>query len=257
MSTLRWAWLSGALVALAACAGSGGSVGDAASDNDAAIANMNLGAGYLRQGNVELAIERLRRALVQDPNLVLAHSTIAFAYDQVGSLEEAETHFRRATELDKEDGAAANAYAAFLCNRGNRWAEAEPYFRRAIQDLDYPTPEVAMTNAGVCARDAADLQKAEEYFRAALTRNPRYADALLNMLELSYQREDHLQTRAFTQRYLAVRPATASVLWMCYNAERALNNAPAADTCATQLRSGFPGSPELAQLNQQQRGNVR
>ena len=256
MSTLRSAWLCVTLVTLAACASSGGSDGRA-SDEDAAIANMNLGAGYLRQGNVELAIERLRRALAQDPELVLAHSTIAFAYDQVGSFEEAETHFRRATELDNQDGAAANAYAAFLCNRGNRWAEAEPYFRRATQDLDYQTPEVAMTNAGVCARDAGDLQKSEEYFRAALTRNPRYPDALSNMVELSYQRADYLQTRAFTQRYLAVRPATASVLWMCYNAERALNNASAAETCATQLRSGFPGSPELAQLNEQQRGNVR
>jgi type IV pilus assembly protein PilF len=257
MSTLRRAWLSGALLALTACAGTSGSVGEAASDNEAAIANMNLGAGYLRQGNVELAIERLRRALAQDPDLVQAHSTIAFAYDQIGSLEEAETHFRRATELDREDGAAANAYAAFLCNRGNRWAEAEPYFRRATQDLDYGTPEVAMTNAGICARDAGELQKAEENFRAALTRNPRYADALLNMIELSFQREDHLQTRAFTQRYLAIRPATASVLWMCYSAERALNNAPAAEACATQLRSGFPSSPELAQLNEQQRGNGR
>ena len=118
------------LVALAACAGTAARSGSA-SDDEAAIANMNLGAGYLRQGNVELAIERLRRALAQDPELVQAHSTIAFAYDQVGSLEEAESHYRRATELDQEDGAAANAYAAFLCNRGNRWAEAEPYFRRA------------------------------------------------------------------------------------------------------------------------------
>ena len=78
------------------------------------------------------------------------------------------------------------------------------------------------------------------------------------MVELSYQ------TRGITSkpaRSCSVisrfgRP-TASVLWMCYNAERALNNAPAAETCATQLRSGFPGSPELAQLNEEQRGNVR
>ena len=63
---------------------------DVPSDSDAAIANMNLGAGYLRQGNTELAIERLRRALVQDPRLVDAHSTIAVAYDQIGKLEDAE-----------------------------------------------------------------------------------------------------------------------------------------------------------------------
>jgi type IV pilus assembly protein PilF len=251
MNTPRWAWLFLALTALAACAG-GGTV-NRASDTDAAIANMNLGAGYLQQGNVELAIERLRRAIAQDPQLVLAHSTIAFAYDQIGSLEEAETHFRRATQLDPEDGAAANSYAAFLCNRGNRWAEAEPYFRRAAQDLDYTTPEVAMTNAGICARDAGELEKAEESFRAALSRNPRYPGALLNMIELSYQRADYLQTRAFVQRYLAVRPATAPVLWMCFNAERELDNVPAAERCATQLRTGFQGSSELAQLEAQQR----
>jgi Tfp pilus assembly protein PilF len=50
------------------------------------------------------------------------------------------------------------------------------------------------------------------------------------------------------QRYLDVRPATASVLLMCVNAERALNNAAGADRCAAQLRCGFPGAPELQQL---------
>ena len=103
---------------------------------------MNLGAGYLRQGNTELAIERLRRALAQDPRLVEAHSTIAVAYDQIGNLEEAETHYRRATQLDPDNGGAANAYAVFLCNRQNRWADAEPYFRRAADDATYTTPEV-------------------------------------------------------------------------------------------------------------------
>jgi type IV pilus assembly protein PilF len=257
MSTLRSVWLYVTILAMTACASDGGTVGNRAADNEAAVANMNLGAGYLRQGNVELAIERLRRALAQDPDLVQAHSTIAFAYDQIGSFEEAETHFRRATQLDAGDGAAANAYAAFLCNRGNRWAEAEPYFRRAAADLDYATPEVAMTNAGICAREAGDVEKAEQSFRAALARNPRYPDALLNMLELTYQRGEHLQSRAFVQRYLAVRPATAAVLWTCFNVERELNNAAGAELCATQLRNGFQGSPELAQLEEQQRRNGR
>jgi type IV pilus assembly protein PilF len=209
---------------------------------------MNLGAGYLRQGNMELAIERLQRALVQDPKLVQAHTTIALAYDLIGNLDEAENHFKRATQLDSSDGSAANGYAAFLCTHGNRWAEAQPYFRRAADDTKYGTPEVALTNAGVCARDAGELEAAEESFRAALMRNPRFADALLNMLELTYQRGEYLQTRAFMQRYLDVRPATASVLLMCVKAERALNNGAGADRCAAQLRNGFPGSPEIRQL---------
>jgi type IV pilus assembly protein PilF len=249
MNTLRLASVCVAGVLLAACASSGGSSSGAAA-TDAATANMNLGAGYLRQGNTTLAIERLQRALAQDPRLVEAHTTIALAYDQIGSLEDAEMHYRRATELAPSNGAAANAYAAFLCSRQNRWADAQPYFRRAAADSSYLTPEVALTNAGVCARDAGQAEAAVENFRAALTRNPRYADALLNMMELSFQSSDYLQTRAFIQRYLAVRPATAPVLLMCVNTERQLNDAAAADRCAAQLRTGFPGSPEVAQLDQ-------
>jgi type IV pilus assembly protein PilF len=248
MNTFRTACLGVVLAASAACVSSGGSISEPASGNEAAVANMNLGAGYLRQGNTDLAIERLQRALAQDPRLVQAHTTIAIAYNQIGNLEEAENHFRRATQLEPEDGAAANAYAADLCERGNRWRDARPYFIRAAEDTDYGTPEVALTNAGMCARDAGDLVAAEENFRAALMRSPRYADALLNMVELTYQRGEYLQTRAFMQRYFDVRPATAPMLLMCVNAERALNNAVAADRCAAQLRSGFPGSPEIQQL---------
>lgn len=252
MNTLRTACLCVMLAASTACVSSGGSVGEPASGNEAAIANMNLGAGYLRQGNTTLAIERLQRALAQDPNLVQAHTTIGLAYNQIGSFDDAEEHFKRAAQINPNDGNAANAYAAFLCERGNRWAEAEPYFRRAAGDAKYPTPEVALTNAGMCARTAGDLDAAEESFRAALARNPRYGDALLNMGELTHQRGDNLQARAFVQRYLEVRPATAPVLLTCVQVERALNNGAAADRCTAQLRSGFPGSPELAQLEAQQ-----
>jgi type IV pilus assembly protein PilF len=255
MNTLRVAGLCVFVAVLSACANNG-SINQRASDSDAAIANMNLGAGYLRQGNTELAIERLRRALVQDPRLVDAHSTIAVAYDQIGKLEDAETHYSRATELDPDNGGAANAYAVFLC-RQTRYTDAEPYFRRAADNATYTTPEVPLTNAGVCARDAGQPEEAAENFRLALTRNPSYADALLNMMELSYQSGNYLQARAFVQRFLQAHAATAPVLWTCFNVERELDNDEAADRCAAQLRNGFRGSTELAQLEEQQRQDGR
>jgi type IV pilus assembly protein PilF len=255
MNIQRLVCLAVAALAVGACA-SQGSIGERSSATDAAVANMNLGAGYLRQGRMDLAIERLQRALEQDPRLVEAHSTIAVAYDQIGSLTEAEDHYRRATQLDPSNGAAANAYAVFLC-RQNRWRDAEPFFKRAGENPTYSTPEVALTNAGVCARSAGANEQAADSFRAALLRNPTFRDALLNMLELSYEGGNYMQARAFVQRYLEAQPATAQVLWICFNTERQLDNAPAADRCAAQLRAGFRGSPELAQLEEQQRRNGR
>jgi len=256
MNTLRSVALGGFVIALlSACAGGGG--GQRAPVNDAAVANMNLGAGYLQQGNTTLAIERLQRALAIDPNLVEAHSTIAVAYDQIGNLEEAEAHYQRATELDPDNGAAANSYAVFLCNRQNRWADAAPFFRLAAADTSYRTPEVALTNAGVCALTAGETTAAEEFFRAALTRNSTYSNALLSMMELAHRGGNSLQARAFVQRYLAAHQPTAPVLWLCVQIERELDNPPAADRCAAQLRGGFRGSSELEQLEEQTRRDDR
>lgn len=226
------------------------------SEDEAAVANMNLGAGYVRQGRPQLAIEPLQRALDQNPRLADAHSTIAIAYDQLGSLEDAEDHYRRATQLDPENSAAANSYAVFLC-RQNRWKDAEPYFKRAGENIRYTTPEVAYTNAGVCALNGGDREKAEENFRAALTRNPTYADALAGMLDVSYQNKNYLQARAFFQRYTDAAKPTARVLWMCFNIEQQLDNREAANRCAAQLRESFPDSQELAQLKELQQSNGR
>lgn len=253
MSTLRLAALVVTLVALQAC---GGGNSTRTQGVDPAVANMNLGAGYLRQGRLDLAIERLQRALDQNPRLADAHSTIAIAYDQLGSAKEAEEHYRRATQLGPDNSAAANSYAVFLC-RQNRWRDAEPYFRRAADNRTYTTPEVALTNAGVCARNGGDVEGAQAYFREALTRSPTFPDALTNMMDISYRTGNYMQARAFVQRYLDARPATASVLLMCFEVERELRNMEAADKCATQLRTEFQGTPELARLEEQQGANGR
>jgi type IV pilus assembly protein PilF len=254
MNSVRIAHLFGVAALVAACASSGGTLSDRS--KEAAVANMNLGAGYLRQGRYDLAVERLERALKQNPKLADAHSTIAIAYDQLGMPEEAEKHYRRATQLEPDNAAAANSYAVFLCLH-NRWPDAEPFFKRAADNRSYTTPEAALTNAGVCARNAGATDKAEQYFRDALMRNPTFPDALYNMMELSYQQQNFLEARAFVQRYLDSQKATAPVLLMCFNVERELKNDEAADRCAKQMRTEFQGTPEIAKLEEEQRGDGR
>lgn len=226
------------------------------SDQDAAVANMNLGAGYVRQGRADLAIDPLLRAIDLNPRLADAHIALAIAYTQLGREADAEPHYRRATSLESANADAANAYAAFLCTQG-RWSDAEDYFRRAANNPRYETPEVALANAGRCARNAGDLQKAEEYFRAALERNPTYSDALASMIDLSYRGQNYLQARAFLQRYLDVQPPSASLLWLCFNIEQQLENRAGAERCAAQLREGFPDSPEVAELQERLRSDGR
>jgi type IV pilus assembly protein PilF len=219
----------------------------AASSADAATANLTVGATYIREGRPDLAVEALLRAIRLDPKLADAHSTIAIAYDQLGDTELAEEHYRRATEVDSSNGAAANSYGVFLC-RQNRWTDAERYFRRAVESSRYATPDVAYVNAGVCARNAGDVEAAESNFRAALTRNNTSPDALTGLMDLSFESGDYLRARAFMQRYTDVHGPSPYVLSMCIRIENALDNPNEAENCAAQLRSRFPESPEAARL---------
>lgn len=216
--------------------------------DEAALRNLDLGVAYMRQGRPDLALSSLREALEFNPRLAPAHSMVALVYEQLDDPEAAEEHYRRATQLAPDDGAAANSFAVFLC-RGDRWEEAERHFRRAADSSSYGTPAVALTNAGVCARTAGELADAERYFREALERDAVSADALYHMADLTFQTEDFLSSRAFTQRYLASTASNPAVLLICVQVERRLGADAAAQRCAEQLRSGFPNSAEVRQLN--------
>ena len=222
-------------------------IADNASDEDAAVANLNLGVAYLRDGRLEVALQRLDRALQQNPRLADAHSTIALVYDRLGEVDEAGDHYRRATQLEPDNPGAANSYAVFLC-RNERWNDAERFFMRAARNPRYATPEAALTNAGICALDSGDGARAEGYFREALGRSPNYPDALFNMTELAFGNANFLQARAFMQRYLEAAPDNPQMFWLCFQVERELENTAEAQRCATQLREQFPESGEMAQL---------
>lgn len=246
------------LIALLLCQGCAGTSATsdsttAVSSGGAAVANLNLGAAYLRQGRLTLALERLDRALEHDPRLAEAHSTIATVYDRLGDVDVARDHHRRAIRLAPDDPATANSYGVFLC-RHERWSDAEPMFLRAAGSPRYPTPEVALTNAGICARSAGDGAKAEQYLHDALARNPVYPDGLFNMAALAFDSNELGEARHFLDRHFAAAPDSPQAALLCFRVETALGNPDNARRCASILREQFPDSAESAQLEQLENG---
>jgi type IV pilus assembly protein PilF len=147
--------------------------------------------------------------------------------------------------------ATLNLYGAFLC-RNDREEEAERYFAQAAKDRRYRTPEVALTNAGVCLLRKPDPDSAEAYFRQALVANPRFADALWHMSRLSFERGNYLQARAFIQRYAEVGAMSPAALWLGVRLERELGDGEAAARYAERLKQEFPASDEARQLAESQ-----
>lgn len=236
-----------ALTLLAGCVTS--SPGETASNQEAARLNTDLGVGYFRQGRLDLALERLERAVEQDEGYARAHSSLALVYEALEHNEDAEAHYQQALRLGERDPALLNSYAVFLCRR-DRAEEALDYFEQAADDRLYATPAAALTNAGACLRGAGDAEGAEEYLRRALEHDGAYGEALMQLAGLLHERDEHLAARAFVERYLGSAAANPEILWLGHRVEQALGDATAAREYAQQLQEEFPDAAETRALEE-------
>lgn len=217
---------------------------------DAARLNARLGVEYMKQGQLAIAREKIEKALQQDPKDPGVQMSAGLLYEQLLQRDLAERHYRQALRIEPDNADAQNALGAFLCRNGQA-KQGEETFLKAARNPLYRTPEVAFTNAGVCARRSGRLDKSEEYLRLAIGQRAQYPEALLQMAGVSFERGNHLQSRAFLQRYLAVAQGGADVLMLGYQVEKALGDQPAADDFARRLRTQFPDSPEARILDDQ------
>ncbi|NBB93260.1 MAG: type IV pilus biogenesis/stability protein PilW [Gammaproteobacteria bacterium] len=241
-------------LALAGCAtqpvesDSSGRTGlDRVSPVRAADVNTRLGVGYLERGDLQLAMEKLQRAIEFDAAHVPAHVTLALVQERLGREVRARQSYREAVRLAPEDGGTLNSYAAFLCRQGEH-RQAEEYFSRAVADPFYETKEVAHTNAGACAIQSRNHDRAEEHLRAALAINAEYPDALYHLANLYYQRDDAFRARAFLQRFEAVSGDDPAALSLGYRIERRLDNEREAARYLERLESRFPDSAQARDI---------
>lgn len=213
----------------------------------AAEVHVALGQRYMQQGKLEIALEKLEKALKYDASYVDAHTVIAVLYERINDQRKAAEHYKRAADLAPRNGAVNNNYGAFLCRNG-KLEEAEQRFSAAIADPFYKTPDVAYTNAGTCLLKSQNVDRAEHYFRKALDTNPNNSEALYHLAGLLFQKSDFLRARAFLQRFDALGVASPDALLLGHSIETGLGNTREANEYARRLRTEFPDSPQRQKL---------
>lgn len=234
---------------LSACVTSGDMPKREAMPLEAARTNLQLASEYMKRGQNDRALEKLKRAIEQDPDLAPAHAYLGYVYEKLGKSSEAEQHYKKAVRVDGSDANVRNMYAVYLC-RNDRISEAEKHFVAAAQSANYTTSEAAYTNAGLCVLKRPDsAEQAEKYFRLALQINPSYPDALWQLAKLSNQQGRDLPARAFLQRLAAANTLSAQALWLGVQVERQLGDNRSADQYAQELRLRYPESVEARNLS--------
>src|SRR5690606_9897922 len=169
-------------------------------------------------GELDQTQELALKALKLDPSAVDALSLLAAVHSARGEAQAAGERYRRAAEIAPDRGDALNNYGAWLCANGHA-AEALVWFDRALLAPGYATPAAALANAGGCALDSGQVERAQRDLGHALALEPTNAYALASMARLEFQHGRYLQARAFNQRRLAAAPADPSVLQLAVKIE--------------------------------------
>jgi len=209
----------------------------------ASITNVQLGVGYLRRGQYEVAQEKLLKAIELDSTNVDAYTTMAFLLMQIDKMEEAEEYYQEALDVKENDPELHNSYGTYLCRVG-RIDEAMVQFKDAYSNPFYKTAFLAYSNAGTCLLQAEKYELAEKLLRKALKLEPELSGALISMAELSIKTGKYMSSRAYIQRYHAINPPSAESLWVQVQAERALGAKEHYHKYARQLLDEFPDSEQ-------------
>jgi len=217
---------------------------------DVAIANMNLGVEYMQQGAYENALTRLKRSLLAKSDYAPTYNVLGLLYQRLGDPVESEKNFKKSLSLDSTNSSAHNNYGLLLCSNG-RFDEAEAQFLNAANNPLYDSPEIALTNAGLCVFDNKP-QIGEDYFLQALNKNPRFSHALIRMADISYNRNEYELAHQYFNRYQENARHTPKSLWIGIQICRELNFKDDVSSYALLLRNQYPDTLEAKKLSELQ-----
>jgi type IV pilus assembly protein PilF len=234
-----------ALVTLAGCVGANSNAPTRKSD--AARINVQLGLGYLQQGNLAIAKEKLERALSEDPDSADVHAALGLLDEKIGKDKDADREYHRALSLAPQDPSMLNNYAVYLCSHG-REVEGVRYFEQAATNPLYRTPWAAYTNAGVCLRSAHHDAEAAQRFVRAQQSNPTYSEAVYQASDLDFSMQRNAQARLRIDLFLLANPATPDLLLLAWRIAGAQQDPGAATRYAARLQKEFPNSDQAHAL---------
>jgi len=155
----------------------------------AASFNIQLGLGYLKQGDRPRAKKKLLTAMAQQPKSPDVNAAMAYYYEKTNELDQAKKYYLKAVSLSSDSGAQLNNYGTFLCRQGE-YAKAEAYFLKAVKDEHYVNTAAAYENAGLCALAVPDINKAKEYFTTSLSQDPSRKISLYELVKIE-SKEGH------------------------------------------------------------------
>ncbi|CRM55642.1 MULTISPECIES: type IV pilus biogenesis/stability protein PilW [Pseudomonas] len=219
--------------------------------DEARIAYVQLGLGYLRQGMSEQAKVPLKKALQLDGDDADANAALALVFQAQAEPELAEAYFHKALAARPADPRLLNNYGSFLFAQ-QRYEQASRYFQQASADSLYPERSRVFENLGVTSIRLGQRDSARQQLEKALHLNSRQPRALLEMAELSYEDRHYVPARDFYERFSLLSGQNARSLLLGVRLATVHEERDTAAQFGQQLERLYPGTPEYQQYLSEQ-----
>jgi type IV pilus assembly protein PilF len=207
-------------------------------------AYIDLGVGYLGNGEYDRAKKNLNTALELNPSSAQAHNAMALLFQVEGEIKLAETHFKKAIAANPDLTQAQNNYGAFLFGE-KRYNQAIKYLSSATEDRYYQHRAQVFENLGVCYLKIDDAAAAENAFTRATQLNPRQSRALLELAVIRFAEKSFVESSRYYRQHKASSSQSARSLLLCIKLAKVFNKPNEEASCSLTLRNIFPNTDQF------------
>lgn len=250
-----WIFLCWGAVFIAGCANRPGALAAGAGKTDLttesdepdlrrrARLRLELASGYFEQGQINVALDELKQALVLDPGFADAYNLRGLVYMRLNDIALAEDSFRRALSLNPKDADVAHNYGWLLCQQA-RYRESTQLFEQAIANPIYTGQAKSLMAQGVCQVRAGQQAEAEKSFLRSYQIDAGNPLTGYNLSNLLYERGDLSRAQFYIRRLNNSELANAETLWLGIKVEQKLNNRDVVVQLGEQLKKRYSQSRE-------------
>lgn len=136
-------------------------------DHERANLHLQIGTGYLSQGQYPQAMSELLKAEALDPKDPMILNNVGLAYYVRGKLKPAEEKFRAAIAQNPKFSEAKNNLGRVLIDTG-RATDSLRVLHEVEGDLTYAFAEKTLSNLGMAYFELGQYKKAEDYLARSL-----------------------------------------------------------------------------------------
>ena len=219
--------------------------------DEARVAYVQLGLGYLQQGMSEQAKVPLKKALELEGDDADANAALALVFQAQAEPELADQYFHKALAARPADPRLLNNYGSFLFEQ-KRYDQASRYFQQASADVLYPQRSRVFENLGVTSMRLGLRDNGRLQLEKALHLNSRQPRALLEMAELSYEDRHYVPARDYYERFSLLSGQNARSLLLGVRLATVHEERDTAARFGQQLERLYPGTPEYQQYLSEQ-----